>query len=120
MSIAVNAANAATPVAEPSLVKVFWLGTLLGKLRLTAERAEAVVQDGLAEWRGIGRRRYLALTEAGHKQYAALAQTSTMAQAFPLHCSQTTRPSRAGKDSRYGYAPGQMIGTRASNREFIP
>jgi len=116
----VNAANAATTVAEPSLVKVFWLGTLMGHLRLTPERATAAVQDGLAEWRGIGRRRYLALTELGHKQYAALAQTPAISQAFPLNSSQTTRPSRAGKDSRFGYAQGQMIGTRDSNREFIP
>ena len=120
MSNAVNAANAATTVAEPSLVKVFWLGTLMGRLRLTPERAAAVVQDGLAEWRGIGSRRYLALTEVGYKQYAALAQMPTIAQASPLNSSQATRPSRAGKDSRFGYARGQMIGTRDSNREFIP
>jgi hypothetical protein len=120
VSSAVNAANAATTGAEPSLVKVFWLGTLMGRLRLTPERAATAVQDGLAEWRGSGGRRYLALTKAGHEQYAAVAQMPTKAQAFPLNSSQATRPSRAGKDSRFGYAPGQMIGTRDSNREFNP
>lgn len=114
----VDAANAATAVAEPSLVKLFWLGTLMSRLRLTPEQGVAIVRDGLAEWRGSGRRRYLALTEKGHKRY--LAQMLSVGQAYPLHTSQTTQPSRAGHNSRYGYANGQMIGTRNSNREFIP
>jgi hypothetical protein len=116
----VNAAKAATTVAEPSLVKVFWLGMLLGRLQLAPESAAVAVQNGLAEWRGIGKRRYLALTEVGHRQYTVQAQTSPGAQSFPLNVSAATKPSRAGKNSRYGYASGQIIGTRNSNREFKP
>ena len=95
----------ARPVPKDREIEVRLLGTLLR--RITPHDAAELVSRGWGQFRGSGRRQFVALTAA--------APVSSL----PHWVGDGTKPQRADQTCTI-YAAGQLMGAPRSHREFLP